>query len=64
MSGYTEFTLNGSPDPWHDFWMCWTYHAQDVEIISITTLTTGLELAASDSTTAKIGVLNVHKSIK
>lgn len=25
---------------------------------------TGLELAANDSTTAKAGVLNVHKSIK
>lgn len=64
LSGYTEFTMNRSPDPRHDFWTCWTYHDQDVEVICIFTVTTGLKLVVSDSTTAKILVLNVHKSIK
>lgn len=64
MSGYTEFTMNVSPDPRHNFWTCWIYHTQAVEIICIFTMMTGLELAANYSATAKAGVLNVHKSIK
>lgn len=64
LSGYTEFTMNGYPDLRHDFWRCWTYHAQAVEIICIFTVTTGLKWATSNSTTAKTRLLDVHKSIK
>lgn len=64
LSGYTEFTMNGSPNPRHDSWTCWIYHAHAVEITCIFTVTTDLELAASDSTTAKTRVLNFHKSIR
>jgi len=64
LSGYTEFTMNGYPNYRHDFWTCWTYHAQAVEIICVFTVTTGLEFATSNSTTAKTRLLDIRKSIE